>query len=231
MKKNIWKRKTLDAFSVSVDELEEFCSQLQQEFANGDDVSTSIEFQFSDETLEFASADDIRNQDIIYDRATRFKITMHTLSQDNKYLCLESEGLSIISSGAAIRSSSPRESWCVGVNEAIASHLKNKRVWYFWLTRRGVWLSFGIAVPASIIFLPAVPAYRSLSSNWQVLTFVSLLALWVLFLFGKHWFFPGGTIRISQKRWDIKTVATVVGAFASVIIAIIWVIQIMTGGD
>ena len=223
MEKTIWRKQTLDAFSISVDELEELCSLLRQECGNDNDVRTSIEFEFSDETLKFDSVEDIRNQEITYNKVTKFTITMFG---DKGYIKLDSREL--FHSDAEIRSSSDKESWCAGVNEAITSYLKKKRVWYYWLIRRGVWRSFGIAVVIS--YLLFLPRYEFIPIHWQALTVLCLLLLWVLFLFGKDWV-PAGTIRMSQQRLDIKTVAAVVGALAAVILAIISFINMIIGGD
>lgn len=52
MEKTTWKIKTLDAFSVSIDELEGLCCRLRQEFGNDEDIRTYIEFNFSEAFLK-----------------------------------------------------------------------------------------------------------------------------------------------------------------------------------
>ena len=160
MEKTTWRTKTLDAFSVSIDELEGLCSRLRQEFDNDDDVRTSIEFKFSDEYLTFDSVEDIKNHNINYKKVTKFTITIYG---DKKFIRLNSyEFLSFLLSGpdAVIRSLSDKESWCAGVNEATVSYLKNYRAWYYFLRKRAIrgiglllfLLWFGFMVTSLLLF-------------------------------------------------------------------------------
>ena len=126
-----WRTKTLDAFSVSIDELEGLCSRLRQEFGNDNDVRTYIKFEFSDERLNFDSVEEIKNHNINYDKVTAFTISIYG---DNKSIHLNScnpSFISLVGIDAIIRSSSNKESWCAGVNEATVFYLKRYRVFYY----------------------------------------------------------------------------------------------------
>ena len=222
MERIIWRTKKLDAFSISIDELEGLCSRLRREFDNDNDARISIEFKFPDESLKFDSIEDIRNHDIFYNKVTKFSIY---ISGDNGHITLDSR--EFLGSDAVIRSSSDKESWCAGVNEAAVSYLKRYRVWYYLILRRRIRVPIILApVLIYIVFLflrfwiynPSLPV-----------TLLIVLALLILPLVISSIFthIPTGIVKIRHQNRDIKTVVAVVTACATVIGAIIMAINMM----
>lgn len=153
----------------------------------------------------------MKNYNINYKKVTKFTITMYG---DKKSIRLNSHEFlfpSLIGPDAVIQSSSDKESWCAGVNEATVFYLKNYRVWYYFIRKR---------VIRGIVFLPLFGVVVSSFSSFKVYDisktlFYVIFLLWII-VFGVH-LLPPSTVKIRHQNRDIKTVATVVIACATVI--------------
>ena len=224
MKRIIWRTKKLDAFSISIDELEGLCLQLQQEFGNANNVRISIEFKFSDENLVFDSIEDIRNHDIVCNKVTKFSISMFG---DKGHIRLDSCEVSFTGPDAVIRSSSDKESWCAGVNEATVSYLKRYRIWYYLILRRAIRIPiilmpwFGLYPFLRFLGYNLTSPINSLISPINFLIGLALLLFWPLIFICIFNVLPSGIVKIRHQNRDIKTVAIACATVIGVIIAAI----------
>ena len=231
MKRMVERTKTLDTFSVSVDELEGLHSQLRLEFGDDDDVHTSIEVEFSDERLRFDSVEDIRNYNINHNKITKFTMSIYNMYGNGKHIRFNSRDFSsfLIGPDAIIRSSSDKESWCAGVNEAAFSYLKNYRVWYHFIRKRIIrYLSF-ILCFVSVVFSLFTTVLVLLSpEKYDTLLFIKSYNYYIMpllcFIFLILNRIPSGTVIIRHKYFDINTV-TVIGVIISAIGVIISIIN------
>ena len=224
MERIIWKTKKLDAFSISIDELEGLCSRLRQEFDNDNDARVSIEFKFPDESLKFDSVEDIRNHDILYNKVTKFTITIFG---GGKYIAFDSCVISLSGPDAVIRSSSDKESWCAGVNEAAVSYLKRYRVWYYLILRRRIRVPI---ILASVLIYIVFVFFRFWIYNPSLpvtLLIVLALLIWPLVISSIFNRIPSGIVKIRHQKRDIKTVLAVVAICVSVIGVIITAIGLI----
>lgn len=210
MKRSVWREKKVDAFSISIDELDDLCSLLLREFGDAKDISLSIELNFPNEIIKFESVNDLKANNVHVNKSTNFSLTIH--SSSNYFVLKYSSGLG---SDPSVRSSSDSEAWCAGINDVAISCLRRYRVWYYWAVHRFFWWPVGILLYALTEYLFFVHFQNAISSTSILLTIIFLS-----FLFHKHRLFPCGAIRIHQKKRNIKTILLII-SITGIIIGII----------
>ena len=217
IERKVERTRRIDAFSVSIEELSDLCSRLRAEFDNEADVYTRIEIELPDERV-VVSPDSIGELAGVASscRITKFTIGMH---QNGKRFRLNTSAVA----SAKAYAWSDNEAWCAGINEAVVSYLRQRRVWYYWLYR---WYVLWPSV--LIVYFPLTYGINSIwdSTGARLLTSAVMGLCLGSFIVFRDRVLPNGSVRLAPRRFNTLTAFTVIGAISAVIAAIIALMQL-----
>ena len=209
MRREVWRERRIDAFSIGIDELRQFCTRLQAAFGGQDDVPVTVTAAIAKhEEVRF----DPRNVDVGELPVRRFTKFTVGLVATSKSFFLDTD---MYPFSVGVRSSSDDEAWCAGMNEVAVSFLRNHRVWYYWLVRGPVWWTLGLVSFFAVSTLLAGSDERTTMIRW-----LSLLGSGMFFGAKKNLLAHAAVELRGRRQLGFMEVATLVGILASVIAAV-----------
>ena len=232
MERTFRREKRLDAFMLDINDFERLWTKLLEQFDDPRGVSVSFKIELKGETLTFQNIKEIKRCSELPDNITKYSLY---LSQDDRFLHLESEYFSYGHRRATIWATGDNVGWCAGVIETAVSFLRKYRVWYRWIysdLAKSI-MSFTVAVIVMALF------YKSLEkveigispSIVGLLRVVSLLSIhwsifWILNFLTKQ-ILPANVIRTSEKEGFIRRRGTEIVLILTVISVVIAAITLL----
>lgn len=200
MKREVERKQTLPAFSVTVRQLGVLISRLLALFEEQDKVSITIRVVLKNEKLSFDSIEELAAYQGLSGRITDFSVWVSHYSSGHR-IWISSR--SMFDSRSAVSAEAESEAWCAGAIETVHSFVQTHRLWYHWFVIAPIgWLLFvlGNAPIVAFQFMPKGAVIdKAIVSAWLAIV-VTLFVLWI----GKGRLLPASILRVTEDEGFIR---------------------------
>jgi hypothetical protein len=226
MKREVRKEVRLQAFTLSLAQLEVLWVRILAVFDSKADLRRTIKFALPGEKLEFESSTEVQQYSSLRGRITDFSLSVEG---GGRSVTVRSGGL--FSSVPSLVVEGESDIWCAGAAEAVLAVVRTNRVWYFWFVRLPLTLIFfalSLAPTAASWLFPKAPHMSpGLAASW----FLTVMLFGYLSFF-KDKLLPSASVVITQELGFVRRygaeIGLILGVISLVVSVLMWLFPIGT---